>query len=313
MTYFLGIDGGGSKTAAVVVDEEMKLLGEGRAGPSNHLRVGLDSARDAVESAARIALEQSGVSVEQLEYSYCGIAGSEHPRHRASVVESLRSVFRSERFTVDSDARIALTAAVGFGSGIALIAGTGSVAFGRNRAGKEGRAGGWGPTLGDEGSGYSIARRGLTAIVRAFDGRGPRTAMTDVLCNHYGMCEPNDLPYFVYAPTTHADDIALYCRMVIEAAQLGDAVALDIFESEGTELGQTVAAVAEKLDMLSDKLTVAYSGGAFASGALLLDPLERVLRAAIPGATLAPARERPVLGAARMAIHAAAAPRPSRT
>jgi N-acetylglucosamine kinase-like BadF-type ATPase len=312
MSYFLGIDGGGSKTAAALVDEAMTLLGEGRAGPSNHLRVGLDEARDNVIAAAQMALANSGIGIAQVDYSYCGIAGSDHPMHRTAVVDSLRDFFHTERFTVDSDARVALTAGVGFGEGISIIAGTGSVAFGRNSSGREARAGGWGPTLGDEGSGYSIARRGLTAIVRAFDGRGPRTMMTEVLCDHYGMCHPDDLPYFVYAPTTHADDIARYGRMVIEAAQLGDAVAKEILDSEGSELGRTVAAVAEKLRMTEISFPVAYSGGAFAAGDLLIGPMEAVLRTAVPGAKVAPAHERPVMGAARMAIHAAVTPRPTR-
>jgi glucosamine kinase len=310
--YFLGVDGGGSKTSAIVVDEKMQPLGGAVSGPSNHLRVGIDEAARNVESAIRSAISSSPVQLEAIEYAYCGIAGSDHPIHRQRVIDSLRYLFPRSNFTVDSDARIALTSGVGFGPGIVVIAGTGSVAFGRNESLAEARAGGWGPTLGDEGSGYSIARRGLSAVVRAHDGRSPTTQITELLCAHYGMCDPVDLPYFVYAPSTHADDIALYCRLVFEAAQQGDSVAKEIVEGEGTELGIMVAAVASKLHMADAPIPVAWVGGAFQGGPLLLDPLSRVLAARVPHASLQPALETPVMGAARMAIRGAISARPSR-
>ena len=310
--FFIGIDGGGSKTAAVVTDSSLRVLGEGRAGPSNHLRVGIDAARLSVENAMFDAVRAAGIQPDSVAWTYCGIAGSEHPQHRRTVVQSLEHLFPKGNFTVDSDGRVALTAGIGFGAGIALIAGTGSVAFGRNPAGKELRAGGWGPTIGDEGSGYWIAVQGLSAIARAIDGRGPRTKMTDLLCSHYGMCEPDDLPYFVYAPTTHADDIARYCRLVIEAANAGDEIARTIFRNAGGELAKLVIALATRLGVTQDTIQVACSGGAFASGELIFEPLTEQVREAMPNTTTLPANERPVIGAARMAIRAAEDPRPDR-
>lgn len=301
---FIGVDGGGSKTAAVVVDPTLHVHGEGLGGPSNHLRVGIDEAAAEVRRAISAACTAAGVEPSAIEFAYCGIAGSDHPKHRATLVDALRSFFPRNNFTIDSDARIALTGAIGPGAGIVVVAGTGSVAFGRNESGTEARAGGWGPTLGDEGSGYSIARRGLSSIVRAFDGRGDVTLMTDLLCDRYGMCQPDELPYFVYSPSTHANDIAAYCRLVFDAARRGDPVARQILDEEGTELAETVLAVARRLALLHDEFPVAYVGGAFSAGRLLLDPLERRLHAEAPGAKLQPPNETPVIGAARMALRA---------
>lgn len=303
-SLFLGVDGGGSKTAAVVVDPGLTILGEGIAGPSNHLRVGIEEATAELRRAIMQACTAAGTRPEAIEYVYCGIAGADHPRHRAALVEAMRTLFPRDNFTIDSDARIALTGAIGHGSGIVVVAGTGSVAFGRNSAGNEARAGGWGPTLGDEGSGYSIARHGLSAIVRAFDGRGDATLMTDLLCDRYGMCQPDELPYFVYAPSTHANDIAAYCKLVIDAARRGDAVARAIFEAEGEELAVTVLAVARALGILREGFPVAWVGGAFAAGPLLLDPLASRLHHEAPGARLQQPVESPLIGAARMAIRA---------
>jgi N-acetylglucosamine kinase-like BadF-type ATPase len=312
MTYFIGVDGGASKTAALVVDEKGNALGRGLAGASNHLRVGIETATRNIERAVNIALVQAGIAIKDVEYAYCGIAGSDHPVHRQDVIDALRIFFPRGNFIVDTDARIALTGAVGFGGGIVIISGTGSVSFGRNAVGAEARAGGWGPTLGDEGSGFWIAREGLSAIVRAHDGRGFATKMTELLCNEYDMCSPDDLPRFVYAATTHVDDIARYGKLVINAAESGDVVANEILARGGSELAECVLAIARKLHMTDTEFPVAYVGGAFHAGDLLLGPMRlRLLRDA-PGASLLPPKYTPVEGAAMMAMHAAESPRVGR-
>lgn len=312
MTYFIGVDGGASKTAALVVDDKGRTLGRGLAGASNHLRVGIEEATRNIERAVNIALVEAGIAIRNVEYAYCGIAGSDHPAHRQKVIDSLKIFFPRGNFIVDTDARIALTGAIGFGAGVVIIAGTGSVAFGRNEGQDEARAGGWGPTLGDEGSGFWIAREGLSAIVRAHDGRGFSTRMTDLLCNDYDMCQPEELPRFVYAATTHVDDIAKYGRLVIEAAQLGDDVARDILARAGSELAECVLAVARKLHLLDSVFPVAYVGGAFHAGDLLLNPMRLRLRRDAPGADLQTPQREPVEGAALMAMRAAVMPREGR-
>ncbi|MFP5245330.1 MAG: BadF/BadG/BcrA/BcrD ATPase family protein [Thermoanaerobaculia bacterium] len=312
MTYFIGVDGGATKTAALVIDENGKQLGRGLAGGSNHLRVGLEAATRNVERAVNIALVEAGIAIRDVEYAYCGIAGADHPVHRERVIDALRIFFPRGNFIVDTDARVALTGAVGFKQGIVIISGTGSVSFGRNDAGEEARSGGWGPTLGDEGSGYWIAREGLSAIVRAFDGRGFATSMTDLLCDEYGMCEPAELPKFVYAATTHVDDIARYGKLVIHAAQAGDDVAREILARGGSELAECVLAIARKLHMTDTEFPVAYVGGAFHAGDLLLNPMRLRIQRDAPGATLAPPEHTPVEGAAMLAMHAAEKPRAGR-
>ena len=312
MKHYIGVDGGGSKTAALVIDEDGKPLGRGQAGASNHLRVGIDAATRNIERAVNIALVEAGIAIRNVDYAYCGIAGADHPVHRQRVIDSLQIFFPRGNFIVDNDARIALTGAVGFDNGIVIISGTGSVAFGRNQAGQEARAGGWGPTLGDEGSGYAIGREGLSAIVRAHDGRGRRTKMTELLCYDYDMCTPEDLPRFVYASTTHADDIARYGKLVIEAARSGDEVAGEILERGGRELGECVLAVARRLKLTESEFPVAYVGGAFNAGELLLGPMRGIIREQAPAAELIQPKNTPVEGAAMMAIRASQHPRPDR-
>ncbi len=311
MKYFLGVDGGASKTAALVIDESGKSLGTGLAGPSNHLRVGIETAARNIERAVNKAVVAADVATREIVWAYCGIAGADHPAHRQEIVDSLEIFFPRGNFTVDNDARIALTGAIGFGAGIVVIAGTGSVAFGRNDAGEEMRAGGWGPIIGDEGSGYFIARTGLSAILRAYDGRGKATLMTDLLRSEHHL-EPRDLPRAIYAQTTHADDVARFATLVFDAAEAGDAVAQSILELSAQQLAMCVTAVARRLRIVDDAFPVAYVGGVFKAGETLLAPLRAAINATSERATLQPPRHTPVEGAAQMAIRAAESPRPER-
>jgi N-acetylglucosamine kinase len=311
MAYYLGVDGGASKTAALVTDDTGRALGSGIAGPSNHLRVGIETAARNIERAVNKALVTADVASREIIWTYCGIAGADHPAHRQEVVDSLSVFFPRGNFTVDNDARIALSGAIGFGPGVVIIAGTGSVAVGRNAAGDEARAGGWGPIVGDEGSGYAIARAGLAAVLHAYDGRGPATLMTEYLRRDYEMA-PADLPRFVYATTTHADDIARVGKLVIDAAESGDPVAAAIVSSAGGELARSALAVAQRLSLVPTDFPVAYVGGAFNAGETLLAPMRSAILAAAPRARIVPPANTPVEGAARMAIRAATNPRPAR-
>ena len=308
MPYFLGVDGGASKTAALVTDDSGKTLGDGVAGPSNHLRVGIETAARNIERAVNKALVNADVASREVVWAYCGIAGADHPAHRQEIVDSLNIFFPRGNFTIDNDARIALTGAIGFGAGVVVIAGTGSVAYGRNESGEEARAGGWGPVLGDEG----IARAGLSAVLRAFDGRGPSKMMLDIL-NHDYQLAASEIPRFVYATTTHADDIARYSKLVIEAAEGSDQVANAILKDAGRELGACVIAVAQRLKIADREFPVAFVGGAFNAGELLLAPMREAVTPKAPRANIGPPQRTPVEGAAMMAIRAAAAPRPSRS
>src|SRR5712672_1764458 len=118
MAYYLGVDGGASKTAALVTDETGRPLGSGVAGPSNHLRVGIETAARNIERAVNKALVTADVASREIVWAYCGIAGADHPAHRQEVVDSLSVFFPRGNFTVDNDARIALTGAIGFGPGV---------------------------------------------------------------------------------------------------------------------------------------------------------------------------------------------------
>lgn len=296
----LGVDGGGTKTRAVVVDEEQKVLGEGFAGPSNPLRVGVGSAAAAIREAIERACVAARVRRVDIVAAEIGLAGVK----RADIRERMRETLKGlgiERIEVVTDADIALFGATGGEAGLVLIAGTGAICCGRNARGRHVCAGGWGPLVGDEGGGSWIARRGVQAVARAADGRGPKTGLTEAACDYFNLTNPDDLSTALYAPGMTGDRIAGFARPVIEAAKGGDIAARGVVADAGRELGEAAAAVIRRLRMERERFLIGYTGGVFAAGNLILNPLRATVREIAPQATLTPPQIAPAESAAQMA------------
>ena len=275
-----GVDGGGTRTRAVVLDGN-RIVGEGEAGPSNPLRVGVAAGvaaiRDAIDRACAAAL----IHRDDLVAVGIGLAGVRRKDIRTRVHDVLVETLGVETIELVTDGDIALYGATDGKPGVVIISGTGSVSVGVNRHGKRVYAGGWGPVAGDEGSGSWIARRALQMVARATDGRGPQTALTEAACEYFQVSTPEDLSTAIYAPTITNDRIAGFSRNVIATARAGDEVALGILDEAGKELGKAAVAVIRKLKMEPDRFQVAFVGGVFAAGELIVAPLrEQVMRVA---------------------------------
>jgi len=296
----LGVDGGGSKTRAVVADGEGCVLGEGLAGPSNPLRVGVNEAVSAIRDAADRACAEAGVRRVEIVAAEVGLAGVK----RADIRERMRAAIAElgvKTVEVVTDADIALYGATEGKPGLVIIAGTGSVCCGINARGRRACAGGWGPVVGDEGSGSWIARRALQAVAHATDGRGRKTSLVEAACEYFNVAQAEDLSTAVYAPSVTNSRIAGYGKRVVLAAKKRDPVAREIVEAAGRELAKAAAAVIHKLRMERERFQVAYVGGVFAAGALILDPLGEEIARVAPRAFIAPPVLAPAEAAARMA------------
>lgn len=300
-TFLLGVDGGGTKTRALVVDARQKVLGRAEAGPSNPLRVGVSEAANSVRDAAERACAEAGVRRIEIAAAEVGLAGVKRSDIRDRMRAALRSELGISHIEVVTDADIALYGATEGKPGLVIIAGTGSICCGINARGRQACAGGWGPVVGDEGSGSWIARRALQAVARASDGRGRKTSLVEAACEFFNVAKPEDLSTAVYAPNITNNRIAAFGRRVIETAKRRDAVSREIIEEAGRELAQAACAVARKLKMEHESFHVAYVGGVFAAGHLLLDPLGEEIKSVVPGAYLAPPLLTPAEAAARMA------------
>jgi len=296
----LGVDGGGTKTRAIITDERQRVLGEGTAGPSNPLRVGIGSAATAVREAIDKACAEARVQRADIVAAEIGLAGVRRGDLRLRMREAL-SGLGIHSIDVVTDADIALFGATEGAPGLVIIAGTGSICCGLNAHGKHVCAGGWGPLAGDEGSGSWIARRALQAMARGNDGRGTGTILGTTACTYFNVATTDDLLIAIYAPGMTNDRIAGFCKYVIEAAQDGDEVARDIVRDAGRELGIAAVAVIRKLKMGRERFKVGYVGGVFAAGDLILDSLRAEVARAAPKAYLAAPQLAPAIAAARMA------------
>jgi N-acetylglucosamine kinase len=313
----IGVDGGGSKTACRVAATDGTLLAEGAAGPSNYQTVGhagaLASLATSIEAAAGDAgrpLHVAGLCL--------ALAGVDRPADLAALRRVAEALLERplpgvtwgmgvDQVVIVNDATAALVGGTGHPFGVVCVAGTGSIAFGVNRAGERARAGGWGHLLGDEGSGYAIGLEALRAVCRAGDGRGPRTALTDLVLERCGLREPSGLIGLAYGGWGPAD-VAGLAPCVGAASDVGDAVAHGILDRAGAELALAAHSVATRLGFLdpgAGPFQVVTSGGLWEGLPRLRSRFGAALREGAPAAQVMAPRETPAAGAVRLALQAA--------
>ena len=240
----VGVDGGGSKTLTLVADTQGTILGRGIAGPSNYQVVGQEAACAAIATAIRGARAQIPGELSAL---CLGIAGAGRASDRALFQGWAEARYPGIPISVVHDGQLALAAGTPEGWGIAVLCGTGSLIYGEDRQGRPARAGGWGYLLGDEGSGYAIGLAALRAVACAADGRGPATALTQAILEHWSLDQPQDLIAHVYRPRLPRTEIAGLTEIVVDIAERGDQVAGELLRAAGEELAQAARAVASQL------------------------------------------------------------------
>ena len=305
LPLFLGADGGQSHSLAILADHEGRVLGVGRAGSCNHFNEpgGPERFRAALTQIISGAFAQAGRPLQPLASACFGLTGAWD--HAPAVV---RAILPVERLVAVEDTVTAQAGAFAAGPGIVLIAGTGSVAYGKAERGKIGRAGGWGYLMGDEGSGYDIGLQALRAAAQAYDGRGPATLLVDHIPAHFGLPNLEAVQEAVYAGRLNRAEIAGLARLTarLAGAPENDPVARVIFDRAGEALAVTVLAVAKQLD--GSSLPVSPVGGVFKAGALILDPFSRHLRGRLPQTMIQPPRYPQVVGALLLALQEAGYP-----
>src|SRR5437660_7684673 len=250
--WVAGVDGGGTGTRAVILDKSQRVIGEGRSGPSNPLRVGIATAATNVRDAVDKACAEASIHRHDIVMATVGLAGVRRKdirdRTREKISDCLKEIKSIELMT---DGEIALYGATDGEPGLVVIAGTGSICCGRNRQGRHVCAGGWGPIVGDEGGAAWIARKALQAVAHASDGRGQKTALSSAALTYFKIATPDDLSTAIYAPTMSNDHLAGFGKQVVRVAQAGDHVAREILAKAGQQLGMAANAVVRKLRMES--------------------------------------------------------------
>ena len=302
MMHVLGIDAGGTKTVCLLADDRGQVIAEARGGGAN-----LQSAGELeVEKVLHHVMEEALGERDILPAAIClGIAGVDRPEDGNAVRGIMRRIGFKTPTLVVNDALVALVAGAGDEPGVVLVAGTGSIAYGKDGAGRAARAGGWGYLLGDEGGGFWIGRAALSAVVRQFDGRGPATLLTDMVLSHMRLASPTQLIHEIYYRDLHRQAIAGLAALVQRAADEGDAVAGQILARAGTELAAAAASVITRLDMRGDVFPTVLAGGIFRGVPWLTKDVTVRLSEVAPRTEVRILDVEPAVGAVRLALAAA--------
>ena len=302
MLYVLGIDAGGTKTVCQLANEDGEVLAEARRGGANLQAVG----ELEVEKVLHEVMEEAIGDRDIVPAAIClGIAGVDRPDDAGVVRAIMRRIGYKARCLVVNDALVALEAGAPAQPGIVVIAGTGSIAYGRNDRNQAARAGGWGFMLGDEGSGYWIGRAALRAVLREADRRGPATRLTGLLLDYYGVPRAQDLIHEVYHGTLRPSAIASLAQCVQSAFTAGDEVAIGILRSAADQLESSGLSVARRLEMVGSEFPFVLSGGMFRAVPWLEEELSRRLPLASRHSRTTLLDVEPALGAVRLALEEA--------
>ncbi len=301
MKYLIGIDGGGTKTKCVLSDLELNVIDECKGEASNFLVFGLDEVNKRIYNLISHCLKKNKIKFENLSAIVIGTAGA----GRKTDAESLRKSFlkflnskniRFKNFHVVSDARIALEGAFSGKPGSILIAGTGSIMFGKNENGEIFRVGGFGRLIGDEGSGYSIGRKGLNAVSKELDGRGQKTEITQLIRKKYKIKSADDLITSIYRKKL---DIASLVPLVLKAAEKKDTIATKIINEETEELIFHIKATQKKLNQ--KVLKVSFSGGILENKNIFSDLLRKKVKKELHNTVIIKPQKQPAFGALLLA------------
>jgi N-acetylglucosamine kinase-like BadF-type ATPase len=259
MAFFIGIDGGGTKTVSVLTDENLNLISKAIESKTNPLLLGVEESTKVLLRLIKTVLaKKKDILIETV---VIGLAGCGRKETAEAVRKKLFSQVKKEKISIKEifvlpDAEIALEGAFPDDNGAILIAGTGSIIYGKSKSGKIYRAGGFGKIIGDEGSGYAIGLRGLKAVAENIDGRGANTSLTRILKNQFGMVDRDSIITKVYSENF---DIASLAEKVVKTAGKGDSVCCNIIEYESDQLIDLVNALKKKMSVR--KLKISLLGG----------------------------------------------------
>lgn len=305
----IGIDGGGTKTTALLADLNGNTLAEAIGGPSNFQVIGTEQAAQVLYSQIHSCCSQVGKALKDIGVIVAGLSGAGRESDKIRMRDAFIAVARKARVSfpiveIESDARIALEGAFSGSPGIILISGTGSIAYGKAHDGSILRTGGWGRILGDEGSGYTIGRHGLTIVCRQLDGRMKRSMLTKLVEQVFGFDSQEKIISAVYREQF---EIASVAPLVIEAATKGDEECARIVNRAAFELTELVRTVTLKLEEVGrgrpqQKLPLALYGGLITAENVLRKILCHKITFSLPQIKMIENPGTPEQGAVRLAI-----------
>lgn len=306
MRYFLGVDGGASKTHALVVDETGSVLGFGRGGPSNHQVYGLQPAINELMSAAMSALDHAGLSPSAIAVGYFCLAGADLPEDYTMLQEAVEALNLGQCTVVKNDTMAALRSGTTRSWGVVVICGTGFNAAGRSPDGREIVLPGLGPISGDWGGGYALSQEMIRLVMRAWDGRGRITLLTGMVLGALSVNSVENLLTMLYHEQINSRELLDLVPLLFDAAEAGDEAAKDLVVRMGIEVAVTANAIIRRLSITEEDVEVVLGGSVFKGrGNLMLNTITRLIHEEAPKAHIVKPHYEPVVGAVLLAMEAA--------
>ena len=308
MRYVLGVDGGGTKTTAVIASFESKVLAESNSGASSFTGVGKIKAAENLNRAIFGAAEKLGIKDIRFESAGLGFAGlnvEEDFKVYKDIVfnEKLKHHLNHDKVLICNDTRIGLEAGSSAKNKIIIIAGTGSNCFGINETGRQAGCTGWDYILADEGSGIEVSIRALRAVMRAYDGRGEKTMLSKAVLDELGIKNEEGIVKWSYGEAFSKERLGRFARIVCGCAGNGDRISQEILEDEACESILSVSTVVNKLGLKDCKFDLVFVGGLFKCQKYFKDIVMTGLKKNYKGISFKPLVAKPVQGAVRLALN----------
>ncbi|MEH1772653.1 N-acetylglucosamine kinase [Nostoc sp.] len=314
MNYVLGIDGGGSKTVCVLMDDSCQVLGRGEAGPSNYQSIGIEATLQSIQSAIHNAVEvtiiKNTVNIEAICLGLAGVGRAADIEVVKGLVQELQNnkslpiiwVLQPANIVICNDALIALVGGIGQPVGIVVASGTGSIVFGRNHQGHTKRVGGWGYILGDEGSAYKIAVSGMNAALKYYDGREISTSLLEAFKQHLDLESIEDLIELIYRREWGVKQIAALAPIVDLAAASGDIVANMIIDDAVKDLVKATSTIIDAIFNSDSILEVVTTGSVWLGRCKIHERFVASLVNKFPKVNVIFPRDEPAYGAGLLAL-----------
>lgn len=300
--YVLGLDGGGTKTVAVLVEDSGRVLAKAQGDSSNYQVIGGEKLGQVIREVTEEILHQANLKGHLLDHLYAGLAGAGRPADREAIHAVITQQNLARTVTVDTDAAAALSGAFAGGAGIIVISGTGAICFGKSSSGVVYRCGGWGYLLGDEGSGYYIGQQAIMAALKDLDGRGMATSLRAMIEQKYSLSSIDLIISQIYSGKIDRSEIAGLTPAVFAEYEKGDQASQIIIETAGCEIGKIVTAVSRRMGLAGQQVQVALIGSVFKQRHILLPFMEKEALKVVAKVDFVDPMFEPAIGSAVLAL-----------
>ena len=279
--FYLGVDGGGTKTVFSLINNDGKLLAQIRTKNIDYLRIGSEIFKNRLKTGVSSVCDQADIEINDISYSILGIPGcGDEIRSDNEVLEDIMTtIFSAGEYECVNDAKVGWAGSLACQPGVNLVAGTGTIGFGKDNNGNEARASGWGYFCGDEGSAYWLGKKVLSLFTKEADGREAKSPLYEIVQDEFNLNRDFDLISVIDNKLKQKrDKIAQLALLLYRAAEQGDKRAVKIYKEAAYEFSLTVNTIIDKLEFeKGESILVSYSGGVFKAGDYVLTPFRNYL------------------------------------